>query len=281
MVLFEWILDIGLAQAIVLVGDFLLIAAVIYFVLRFMRFTIGLPLLLSMSVLVLAYGLVSALGFKATKGIFENSTQWLAFTIVVLFQDDIRRLILKANPNDLLNRFFGTSTDIKANEQLIRVVVDSAQVLIGQDLGALIVIDRNNDLGDYTANAVSLDAALSKELLYSIFIPTHGNPLHDGAAVITSSRIVAAGCFLPLSTNSEIDLALGTRHRAGIGLSEVSAALVIVVSEETGGITICEEGRYLRFPKGQIDAFRGELQRRLASKSRGSTGRIASAQLGV
>ena len=268
MVLFERFFDIGFWQAFVLIADFALIAAVIYFILRFMRFTVGLPLLLSMSVLVLVYGVVSALGFKATQGIFESSTQWLAFTVVVLFQDDIRRLILKANPNDLLNRFFGASTDVKANELLIRVVVETSQALIAQQLGALIVIDRSNDLGDYTAGAVALDAVLSKELLYPIFIPTHENPLHDGAAVITHSRIVAAGCFLPLSTNSDIDLNLGTRHRAGIGLSEVSGALVVIVSEETGGVTICEEGRYLRFPKTQIDAFRGELQRRLSSKTR-------------
>lgn len=266
--LVQGLYDIGLLGLVRIAVDFLIIAAGALAILRTMRFTVGMPLLLSIGTMGVLYLLVRLGGLQATRSIFEGSTQWLAFTFVVLFQDDIRRLVLKANPSDLVARFLGTTTDTKANEQLMRVVIDTSQDLIAQKLGALIVIDRKNDLVDYTASAVELDAVLTRELLYSVFIPTHGNPLHDGAAVLTPSRIVAAGAFLPLTTNSDIDLLMGTRHRAGIGLSEVSGALVIIVSEERQTLTICEDGRYQRFDGDKIDAFRGELQRRLSPRGK-------------
>lgn len=264
MELFQGLADVGLPQLTVIAIDFVIIALLAFFVLRTMRNNaVGISLVLSMLALFLVYGFARLIDLNATSWLFESSTQWLAFTLVVLFQDDIRRLILKANPSLFMKRVFGAKEDVKANEQMMRVIIDAAQSLMEQKLGALIVIDRENDLNDYTASAVQVDALLSKELLFAIFVPTHENPLHDGAVVITPERIIAAGSFLPLTTNSDIDLLMGTRHRAGIGLSEVSGSLVVVVSEERQTLTICEDGRYDRFEGSDIDRFRGALQKRL------------------
>lgn len=272
MELFQGLADIGLRGLLGIAVDFAVIAGLAYFVLRTLRDNaVGTALVVSTLFLGLVYLFARLIDLEATSWLFESGTQWIAFTLVVLFQDDIRRLILKANPSGftgVLGRIFGGATVSKeANEKMIRDIIDAAKLLMEQKLGALIVVDRGNDLKQYTESAVKVDAHLTKELLFAIFVPTHENPLHDGAAIITPERIVAAGVFLPLTTNSDIDLLMGTRHRAGIGLSDVSDALVVVVSEERQTLTICEHGRYHRFEGRDIDKFRGALQKHLNSES--------------
>lgn len=129
------------------------------------------------------------------------------------------------------------------------VLMNAIEQLSKLELGGLIVVDREDDLSHHVSDGVALNAALSERLLHAIFIPQAQNPLHDGASVVRGMTLVKAGCILPLSSNPEIPLSFGTRHRAGIGLSEVSRAVVIVVSEETGGCTICYRGGWKKFER--------------------------------
>lgn len=265
MAVWEFFRDIGRWHAVAYIAQVVAISFLCFFILRMLRGTRGFALVGSFLSLAFLYFIAGTMRLLGITTLFEIMSQGLVIAVVVLFQDDIRRAILKFNPGTMLERVFGT-VDVKANEQMIRVVVDCAAMLSANRVGALIVIDRYNDLEDYTASAVQLDAKLTKELLYAAFVPTHENPLHDGATVVTSLRVVAAGCFLPLTTRSDIPQSLGTRHRAAIGLSEVSSALIVVVSEETGMITLCEYGRFDRYTA--IDQVRGELQKRLSARGK-------------
>lgn len=255
-----------------IVADFFIIAVAFYFILRAVRFTAGLTLLLSFPLIWGAYFLASSLDLKGVVFIFNKGSTVFALGIVILFQEDIRRLILKANPDAVLSKVFSrirsAGISNKKSEELINVLVKACGELSSRRIGALIVVDRIGDLEAYTFNTVKLNADLTPELLHAIFIDTHGNPLHDGATIIDpqNNRITTAGVFLPLSINPAIEMSMGTRHRAGIGLSEEKGALVIIVSEETGKITLCDHGRFKRFAPTEdaLNKFRGELQRVLS-----------------
>lgn len=261
MGVFSTFFEGGLLQFIGILADFVFITGLVYLLLRALRNTPALPFLLSLAVLGMMFGIINWLELRGLRRIFSYAPQWLAIAIIVLFQEDIRRLIRKVNPNHIINRLFPQySTPQKANRALIEVVVKASTVLSSKGLGALIVVDMEQDLGDYAAGGLPVDSVLSAEILHAIFIDRFANPLHDGATIINTERIVAAACFLPLTTKVDIDSTLGTRHRAAIGLSEETGALVVVVSEETRKLTICKEGRYWRFGGTDSDEFRGKLQ---------------------
>lgn len=261
----------GLPQVFTIFVDFVLIAGLTYVLLNALRNTPALPFLLSLAILGGVYFFVDLLGLKGVERIFSYAPQWLVITVIVLFQEDIRRLVLKANPNNLLRRLIPQSgLATKAESAMIEVVVRASATLSSKGLGALIVYDKAQDLGDYASEGVEIDSVLSSEILHAIFIDRFANPLHDGATIINTDRIVAAACFLPLSARLDIDPTLGTRHRAAIGLSEETGAIVLVVSEETRKITVCHHGRYWRFNGTDSDDVRGKLQELLRITSRGS-----------
>ena len=155
-------------------------------------------------------------------------------------QPDIRRpLQVGRNPLFLTgNRKAGTA--------VYEEVIKAAMRLSDKRLGALIVLEKEADLTPFTEEAIAMDAQVTADTLFSIFIPTHENPLHDGAVIIREGRISHAACFLPLTENQKIDKNLGTRHRAAIGLTEATDAVVVVVSEETGTVSICDHGEIRR-----------------------------------
>src|SRR5690625_24481 len=251
----------GLRTMITIAADFVLIAGLAYILLNALRNTPALPFLLSLAILALVYVGVDALGLYGVDRIFSYAPQWLVIAVIVLFQEDIRRLILKANPNNLLKRFIGQSAAAqKAESELTEVIVRATSTLSSKGLGALIVYDKAQDLGDYAAGGIQVDSVLSEEILHAIFIDRFANPLHDGATIISTDRIIAAACFLPLTTRMDIDPSLGTRHRAALGLSEETGSIVVVVSEETRQITICYQGRYWRYKGTESDDVRGKLQ---------------------
>ena len=154
----------------------------------------------------------------------------IVLAIIILFQPEIRRTLAQMGEARFLPSFT-TAEELRFLEEIIKASV----ALSNRKIGALIVIEKDTNLKDFIEMGTQLDAKVSRELLLSIFHPTA--PIHDGAVIIRGNRVVAAGCFLPLTLSAEISKSLGTRHRAGIGLTEETDAVVIIVSEETGGIT--------------------------------------------
>jgi diadenylate cyclase len=170
--------------------------------------------------------------------LLDNFLSSILLVIVVIFQDDIRRALTQVGTRP----FFGTEPGIQ--QQDLEEIIRAAVSLASKRIGALIVMQREVGLNQYIQVGTRLDAQVSKELISSIFLPL--SPIHDGALIIHKGRIIAAGCFLPLTTNPHVSKTLGTRHRAAIGLTEETDAIVIVISEEEGAISMVREGRITR-----------------------------------
>ena len=160
---------------------------------------------------------------------------YVAITLIILFQPEIRRALSRFGRNLALMKFASHSKKAEHDD-----IVMAAEYFSQNRIGALMVVGRQAGLRTYIESGIPLDAKLSYDLLLSIFRP--GSPLHDGAVIIEGSRLAAAGCFLPLSLNPLISKQLGTRHRAGIGITEDSDAIVVLVSEETGSISLASAG---------------------------------------
>jgi len=228
------------------VVDVLLVTLAVFFVLRLVRGTQAVVLLRGMIVLVITIAvLTSLLNLPAFTWLLEASLPALLIAIPVIFAPEIRRALERLGRTS--NMFF-LSTTPDHIEALIDTVCVTAQRLSDRRYGALIVIEREIPLAEYKETGVTLDAELTPQLLLQIF---HINtPLHDGAAIIEKDRIAAAGCVMPLSSSGTLsrstDRSMGLRHRAALGISEVSDAVSVVVSEETGGISVTHNGRMIR-----------------------------------
>jgi diadenylate cyclase len=180
------------------------------------------------------------LGLETVNWVIRNLAGYVVFAIIVLFQADIRRALAHFGRAPFFRHF---ARDQSADETLEEVVVTAAN-LAARKTGAIIVIERQIGLRNYIEGGIPLDAMVTYDLMASIFHP--GSPLHDGAAIIQGDRVAAAACFLPLSVNPKVSRELGTRHRAAIGLTEENDAVVVVVSEETGSISLVRDGRIER-----------------------------------
>ena len=226
--------------------DVLLVTLAVFFLLRLVRGTQAVVLLRGMIVLVITIAvLTSLLNLPAFTWLLEASLPALLIAIPVIFAPEIRRALERLGRTN--NMFFLSATPDHI-EALIETVCVTAQRLSDRRYGALIVIEREVPLADYKETGVALDAELTPQLLLQIF---HINtPLHDGAAIIEKDRIAAAGCVMPLSSSGTLsrstDRSMGLRHRAALGISEVSDAVSVVVSEETGGISVTHNGRIIR-----------------------------------
>lgn len=226
--------------------DVLLVTMAVFFLLRLVRGTQAVALLRGMIVLVITIAvLTSLLNLPAFTWLLEASLPALLIAIPVIFAPEIRRALERLGRT---NNMFFLSAAPDHIEALIETVCVTAQRLSDRRYGALIVIEREIPLTDYKETGVALDAELTPQLLLQIF---HINtPLHDGAAIIEKDRIAAAGCVMPLSSSGTLsrstDRSMGLRHRAALGISEVSDAVSVVVSEETGGISVTHNGRMIR-----------------------------------
>lgn len=209
-----------------------------------------------------------------------NTILWLARNVfslgitalVIVFQPELRRALEQLGQKNLINSVFSFDSSKedsarfsdKTVNELVKAVFEMAKV----KTGALIVLERNTPLNEYERTGITLDSILSSQLLINIF--EHNTPLHDGAVILRDNRVVSATCYLPLSDNLELSKDLGTRHRASIGVSEVSDSLTIVVSEETGVVSVAAEGKLTR----HVDAeAMTELLRRVSRKSSDSSRR--------
>lgn len=219
--------------------DVLLVYLLIYRILLLVRGTRAEPMLLGLGIVVLVYIASRLLHLATLNWILGNFLGSVILVIVVLFQEDLRRALIKVG----LIPGFGSNTP-HALEVSIREIAKAAGELSHRRVGGLIVLRRDVGLEEYIEPAVKLDAVVSHQLLVAVF--QTASPLHDGAVIIEGDRISAAGAVLPLTFNPSISNAFGTRHRAAIGLSERTDALVVVVSEETGAISLIREGRISR-----------------------------------
>jgi uncharacterized protein (TIGR00159 family) len=196
-------------------------------------------MLLGLALIGVVYFLAQPLGLVTLAWIIDNFLSSIILVIVVIFQDEIRRTLTKVGVQPFL--FKGARTTSKNHFEDISI---AASRLAKAQLGSIIVIEREVGLDEFLEKGVILDAKLSRKLLYSIFVKE--GPLHDGAVIIDGGTIKAAGCVLPLSSDPDIDPSFGTRHRAALGLTERSDAMVVVVSEETGSITLFIDGKLYR-----------------------------------
>ena len=226
------------------VVDILLVAFVIYWVFILIRGTRAVRIVIGLSILYLVYLLAQAAHLRLLSTLLQTGAVVGLFAIVVVFQPELRRALEQIGRFGSFNRFF-VSNDVAEAERVAREISRAARLLAGSRHGALIVLERETGLADLAAESgVLLHADLRAELLATLFY--HGTALHDGAVIISGDRILAAGVLLPLSQNVLDSERYGTRHRAAIGISEQSDAIVVVVSEETGSISLVMRGRIER-----------------------------------
>lgn len=226
------------------VVDILLVALVIYRIFVLIKGTRALQMLVGMAVVVAAFVASQVFEFFTLNWILSAFLSSIILVVVVLFQNEIRRALVHVGVNPFLSAKEGSADGGQVVEELMKAAVS----LANKKIGALIVLQRETDLRDYVEDGLRLDAALSKELLLAVFIPY--SPIHDGAVIVRGDRVLWAGCFLPLTTRLDVDKELGTRHRAALGITEETDAVVVVVSEETGGISVALNGRLTRHLDG-------------------------------
>jgi len=247
--------------------DIAIIAYVFYRLLAVIKGSRAEQLLKGLVILLIFSAISSILRLEMVTWLLEKTWIVFAITLPIVFQPELRRLLEQLGQG----RFFASSgrhgPAADDMETVIREICDAAAVLSRNRVGALLVLTRHNDIEEYLDSGVKLDAQVSSRLLINIFVPN--TPLHDGAVLISQGRIDRAAVFLPLSDNPLLDKELGTRHRAGIGISEVSDAIAVIVSEETGAISTAANGKLNRYLDAA--ALKEWLNREMIFKSRESS----------
>lgn len=224
--------------------DILLVAIVIYWLFILIRGTRAVRIVIGLSILYLVYLAAILFGFDLLRRLMETAAVVGLFAVVVVFQPELRRALEQIGRVGSVNRFF-VSSEVAGAERVARELSRAARILAGSRHGALIALERETGLQDLASESgVPIHADLRAELLVTIFY--HGTALHDGAVIVSGEEITSAGVLLPLSQNVLDSERYGTRHRAAIGISEQTDAVVIVVSEETGSISLVVRGRIER-----------------------------------
>jgi diadenylate cyclase len=232
--------------------EILLLAVTIYYGYLYFRGTRGAKVFTGLAILFIFLTLVSQiLNLTVISWLLRSLTAFVAVALVVIFQPELRRALAELGSN----HFFSSA---RQNRETIDIVADAVFELANKQLGALIAIERDTGIRSFAESGVNLDCEISQELLLTIFFPK--TPLHDGGIIIRDDRIIAAACIFPVSQREDLDRTLGLRHRAGLGITEESDAIAIVVSEETGTISICHRGKIERgFKPGHLEKRLAEL----------------------
>ncbi len=231
MTLFE-IISVGVRDVI----EIALVAYLLYQLYRLMRGTIAVQIAVGLGALFLIQVVVELANMTVLSTIFNYFNQVFVLAVIIIFQPEIRRLLLLLGKNPIIRRFVST-TD---RSEIINETVTAVEEMSDRKIGALIAFQRTTGLRSYIETGKMLQADVSHDLLITLF---HGqNPLHDGAVIINDRRIEAARCILPVSTSMKLSPQLGLRHRAAVGLTEQTDAFVVVVSEETGNISVSRDG---------------------------------------
>ena len=227
--------------------DIVIMAFLIYHLISLLRETRAGQLLKGVFGILLLYLFAYVLELYTLRTVMEMVVRYGALVLLVLFQPELRKVLEQVGRTSISNlsvfapNMSAGEYERKQMIKTINAICDSCAILSKERIGALIVLERETKIGDIISTGTIIDSQPSADLIKNVFFPN--SPLHDGALIIRGRRLYAAGCFLPLSDNYEISKALGTRHRAALGMSEVSDALVVVVSEETGNITVARNGK--------------------------------------
>ena len=233
------------------VTDILEIALISFFIYQFMvwiKFTRAYTLLKGILIVLLFILFAYVLKMNTILWIIKNLSTILLTSVVVIFQPELRKMLEQLGQKKFMASIFpldaGKEVQERFTDKTINELVKACFDMGEARTGALIVIEQNIRLSEYERTGINVDAVLTSQLLINIF--EHNTPLHDGAVLVRGNRIVAATCYLPLSDNMELSKQLGTRHRAGVGISEVSDSLTIIVSEETGQVSVAQNGELSR-----------------------------------
>lgn len=210
--------------------DILLVTILLYRVLLIIKGTKAARMLMGIGLLFLILLFSKFMGLYTIDWIVQSLWAQIVLALIILFQPEIRKALAQMGEARFLPSF-ASAEELRSIEEIVKAAI----ALANRQIGALIVIEKETDLKDFGEMGTQLDARVSRELLLSIFHPS--SPIHDGAIIIRGNRVVAAGCFLPLALSAHYSKAYGTRHRAALGLTEETDAVVIIVSEETGSIT--------------------------------------------
>ena len=228
------------------VADVLILAVLIYQVIKLVMHTRSNSLFKGIALILLVAWAAHALRLSAVSWLLTQLISMGVMLVVVLFQPEFRRALEQLGRSRLMSRMIG----LPGQQRTERVATDVSELVRAMEnmakrrVGALIVVERQTGLGDVLGTGTRLDAEISQPLIENVFEPN--TPLHDGAMIIRNRRIAAAACILPLSENRDISRELGTRHRAGIGITETTDAVALIVSEETGIISMAREGSITR-----------------------------------
>ena len=226
--------------------DIVLVAFVLYKLYILIKDTRAVALLKGLVVLLVATLVSKWLGLNVINWLLQKTMTVVMVALPVVFQPELRRALEQLGRGNLLKK---SSLNEEEAQRLIDELAKTVTVLSKNKIGALIVLERETGLNDYIETGLKVDGLVSSEFLMNIFIPN--TPMHDGAVVIRGNRVMAAGCLLPLTEDRSLNKELGTRHRAAIGISEQTDCIVVVVSEETGTISIAQGGRLLRYLDGE------------------------------
>ncbi len=237
----QYVISPVLSMTWVDIIDIFLLAVIFYLVITFVRDRRARTLIVGLVALAVIYFLSWVCGLHGLYTLLRALFSVYMVFIVIMFQNDLRDALDKIGTSVLRLRQIGTQAqNVASVTATIGVLAEAACDLSREKCGALIVVERNSKLGDYIKTGIELDAMMSCELFGNLFF--NRSPLHDGAVIVRNGKVCAAGCILPSSKNPDIPKELGTRHRAAVGISEQSDAVVIVVSEETGTISIANNG---------------------------------------
>lgn len=222
--------------------DIALVWFIFYKLIMLIRGTKAIQLLKGIFVIIIIWFLSNMFGLVTIQAVIWQAITWGFLGIIILFQPELRRALEQLGRGSFFSRNVVSEQD-KVN-RTIQAIVKSCNYMAKRRIGALITIERETPMGDYVETGIKIDGKLTNELLTNIFTPN--TPLHDGAVIIKEDQILAAACYLPLSENPFISKELGTRHRAAMGISEVTDALTIIVSEETGQVSCTWNGELRR-----------------------------------
>ena len=248
--------------------DILLVSVVVYELLKLIRGTRAVQMAIGIAVIVALFYISLGLQLETLNWLIRNVVGYVVFAAIVLLQADIRRALMHLGRAPVFRRFERSDSDDDTIEEL----VVASSTLASRRTGAIIVVERRIGLRNFIESGIPIEAKLTYDLLVAIFQPT--SPLHDGAVIVQGDRIAAAACFLPLTVNPRLSRDLGSRHRAALGVTEESDSIAVVVSEETGGISLVIDGAIER--NLDADRLRARLKS-LVTLRRTLTGRRAGA----